>query len=449
MIEITNSEYCAVKYGRDNIYNTIDDIGIWLSGLLFGVGEEEADALRTYLIVDATLRKDVTGAFDLDQLDVPCVCLFQGAAADSLADAAPYIIDLTPPDDAEVRMPRAISNFISRHWGRNTGIVMRSSASIEELRRHLRYFIRMQREDTGDWVLFRFWDGRVALSYFEYLAQNEARAAAWFRDGDKAIVSEIIVEGDSRCHAWIIRHGHSTPGARIAGPRTAKLSVKEIAALMSASENAFYRNAARDLAGYVANESFYAKADIIVRTAYLKAIGRFAHSQNFQTRRSIVSLGLISLVLGLGFARDPRYGEMLRAEVSRQPASESERLIAARELYEQIEPNYLSDGGQDGMRERIKVLLKEEPDVSSAAIFRHVAPAQMEALTDGQLMKLGQHFFYRHPQLLGLPKPTQRAATALLVAFGADWPTNPLYDNLWQALFAADWRNQLLVELSV
>ena len=72
-----------------------------LKALLFGQ-PEDGPRLRTYFIVDATLRKNITGVFDLDSgmVDVPVQCLFKGDAADELKEVAPYVIDMTLPEGA-------------------------------------------------------------------------------------------------------------------------------------------------------------------------------------------------------------------------------------------------------------------------------------------------------------------------------------------------------------
>ena len=51
--------------------------------------------LKTYAILDPTLRKAVTGVFDLDTIDVNVRSLFDGRAAEENEEVAPYLVDVT------------------------------------------------------------------------------------------------------------------------------------------------------------------------------------------------------------------------------------------------------------------------------------------------------------------------------------------------------------------
>jgi hypothetical protein len=176
-----------------------------LQDLLFG--QEEGQPERgTFLLVDAALRMDVIGVFDLDMLDVPVQSLFKGAAAEDLQEAAPHLIDLSLSaaalEDGQ-HVPRFHKDFFKRHWGKNTGIIIRTSASFDELRTHLRKFTRMQIEGSNEWRYFRFWDPRVASDYFEYIQTAPQKVLQWFCMRDGAQKVECII-GDHRAvaDAW-------------------------------------------------------------------------------------------------------------------------------------------------------------------------------------------------------------------------------------------------------
>lgn len=157
-----------------------------LKNVLFG----EA---RTYLLVDATLRTDVKGVFDLDVVEVPIACLFNGKAAEDQATVAPYLIDLTLTNDASPRFHR---DFFANHWGRGTGIFLRSTAPLDEMKRHFRRFTKLQREGDSRWHFFRFWDPAIASVYFRTIQCDPLRIAQWF--GHDLIDSYIVEENAGR-----------------------------------------------------------------------------------------------------------------------------------------------------------------------------------------------------------------------------------------------------------
>ena len=157
-----------------------------LKELLFGQPEDEPK-MRTYLIVDANLRKNITGVFDLDSVDVPVQCLFKGETAQELEESAPYLIDMTLPDGAwedRALVPDFHRDFFRNHWGHNTGIFIRTNALMGEVWRHFRKFTLVPREGRKTRVFVRFWDEQYIRLYFPHIADNRERVALWFlRDG--------------------------------------------------------------------------------------------------------------------------------------------------------------------------------------------------------------------------------------------------------------------------
>lgn len=123
---------------------------------------------RTYLVIDATVRRQVMGLFDLDAFDLPIECLFSGAAAEDLAEVAPYLVDLTLPRDGPTRFHRT---FFSKQWQDGMGVLLRTEADFPQLRKHLRRFTRTANED-GRSMYFRFWEPGVMGDYFRHLAEH-------------------------------------------------------------------------------------------------------------------------------------------------------------------------------------------------------------------------------------------------------------------------------------
>ncbi|WP_298362581.1 DUF4123 domain-containing protein [uncultured Litoreibacter sp.] len=173
-----------------------------LTDLLFNQND---NPLRTYLLVDPTLRKQVTELFDLDAIDVPITCLFNGAAAEEQQEVAPYLIDMTFDEESPSLFHR---DFFANHWGQGTGIFLRSPASLEELKKHFRRFTKLKRTQDDGWYFFRFWDPAIASVYFRTIADSQLRAAQWFgRD-----LIECFVVGEEQGKAAVVFDGGARNG---------------------------------------------------------------------------------------------------------------------------------------------------------------------------------------------------------------------------------------------
>ncbi|MEL6750277.1 MAG: DUF4123 domain-containing protein, partial [Pseudomonadota bacterium] len=139
-----------------------------LKDLLFGQPDPQAP-LRTYLIVDATLRTRISGIFDLDLQDVPVRSLVRSQRAEDLREVAPYLVDMTLPEgawDDRRQVPNFHLDFFARHWQQGTGILVRTTADMDAVWTHCHPFVRVQVEATQEWVFSRFWEGTWVLDFF-------------------------------------------------------------------------------------------------------------------------------------------------------------------------------------------------------------------------------------------------------------------------------------------
>ena len=96
-------------------------------------------------------------------------CLFQGDAAEELRDVAPWLVKL----EAGRKFTQGLFSSGDTHWqmlDREPGIFLRSSASLRDLRAHLRKFTRI-RDEAGKWYYLRFWEPRRADQTFAALPQ--------------------------------------------------------------------------------------------------------------------------------------------------------------------------------------------------------------------------------------------------------------------------------------
>ncbi len=80
-------------------------------------------------------------------------CLYAGALHPRLEQVAPYLVQLEFEDPQSIRL-------INRAWGNQWGIFLRSGATLQSLRKHLRKFLRVT-GPGGKPLVFRYYDPRV------------------------------------------------------------------------------------------------------------------------------------------------------------------------------------------------------------------------------------------------------------------------------------------------
>jgi hypothetical protein len=98
------------------------------------------------------------------------VCLFSGKLDEGVRRRAPYLVPL-PAESAFARF------WLETGWDDDWGVLLRSDRPQEDVRRHLRQFLRAQMPD-GRIVLFRFYDPRILPTYLR--SCSAAELAAWF-----------------------------------------------------------------------------------------------------------------------------------------------------------------------------------------------------------------------------------------------------------------------------
>ena len=80
-------------------------------------------------------------------------CLYNGESAAKLAACAPYLVQL--PEHS-----RLLGKLVRRGWGEAWGVYLVSEAPFDDLRKHLRHFLKVKTEDDAGYY-FRFYDPRV------------------------------------------------------------------------------------------------------------------------------------------------------------------------------------------------------------------------------------------------------------------------------------------------
>ena len=86
-------------------------------------------------------------------------CLYSGPLSPRLAAAAPYLVTLPSS-----HISPFTAGFLELAWGQSWGIFVETAASLSELRRHFRRFLRV-RDEEGKFLVFRWYDPRVLRVY--------------------------------------------------------------------------------------------------------------------------------------------------------------------------------------------------------------------------------------------------------------------------------------------
>jgi hypothetical protein len=118
---------------------------------------------RTFALLDAARDERIYPA--LLGADCEWLCLYRGDASVSMAEVAPYLVELDP---TSLFAPWLLENG----WGNSWGIFFNAVASLEILRAHFRRFVMVQLPD-GRSVYFRFYDPRVLRVYLPTCTAEE------------------------------------------------------------------------------------------------------------------------------------------------------------------------------------------------------------------------------------------------------------------------------------
>jgi hypothetical protein len=96
---------------------------------------------------------------------LPHRCLFEGTIAPELTEVAPYLVELAQDHPFT-------EQIIREGWGQSWGIFVSTPAPLEDVRRHLRRFLRVETEDKKK-MMFRYYDPRVLRVYLPTCTPDE------------------------------------------------------------------------------------------------------------------------------------------------------------------------------------------------------------------------------------------------------------------------------------
>ncbi|WP_406721212.1 DUF4123 domain-containing protein [Thioclava litoralis] len=150
---------------------------------------ENSETLRqTFAILDAAKTSALPSM--LQESGLANVSLFNGKAAEDLAEVAPYLVQLDVNNDFVRRLFTDTDSRVGL-WRCQLGIFIKSDATLEKLQRVFRKFTRV-RDQEGKWSFFRFWEPEVASVHFEYLLRHSELAQRWFHTADGHSINYTI-----------------------------------------------------------------------------------------------------------------------------------------------------------------------------------------------------------------------------------------------------------------
>jgi hypothetical protein len=109
--------------------------------------------------------------------------LYEGAGGDTLADVAPYLVEL--PDKRSRLVTALVTEGLMRRWG----VFFTSTRPFRDVRRHFRRFLVVREEDTGERLYFRFYDPVVLRAFLPTCSVLQSRE--FFAE-----ISAFLAEGD-------------------------------------------------------------------------------------------------------------------------------------------------------------------------------------------------------------------------------------------------------------
>jgi hypothetical protein len=138
----------------------------------------DPDAPTVFALVDAARDDEIYPA--LLKADCEWVCLYRGDAAVTMAEVAPYLVELDPH-------ARFTSWLLEKAWGNSWCVFLHAGVALERLQAHFRRLVMAQLPD-GKMVYFRFYDPRVLRAYVPTCTAEEA--ARFFGPVERFIVED-------------------------------------------------------------------------------------------------------------------------------------------------------------------------------------------------------------------------------------------------------------------
>ncbi|MFS8066015.1 MAG: DUF4123 domain-containing protein [Byssovorax sp.] len=128
--------------------------------------DEEAAREPLYAILDAARDRRI---LELCRESVEEVrSLYDGVEGETMAHVAPHLVRLPAGS-------RLLAALVREGWGRRWGIFLTCALPFTEVRRHLRRFLMVELEESGDRMYFRFYDPRTLTTFIPSCSPRQAQ----------------------------------------------------------------------------------------------------------------------------------------------------------------------------------------------------------------------------------------------------------------------------------
>jgi hypothetical protein len=122
--------------------------------------------LHTYAVLDGASVPDLPNK--LFEMQPRNVCLYRGELSADMVYVAPYLVHLFPGD--------AFAKWLlAECWGKHWGIFAQSALTLVSMRTHFRSLLTVY-DESGNPLLFRFYDPRVFLTYISTCNGDELKS---------------------------------------------------------------------------------------------------------------------------------------------------------------------------------------------------------------------------------------------------------------------------------
>ncbi len=162
VVMVYHEEHTPPRLGADTA---------WTEAKSAALAAIEAEEAPLFAVLDAARTPRIREL--LRESAEPYRSLFDGIQAESLDPSAPHLVGLP-------RGTRLLPSLVREGWGHRWGVYLTHPGKLDEVRRHLRRFLRVENEETRRPMYFRFYDPAVLRVFVP--ACSVLERADFFRD---------------------------------------------------------------------------------------------------------------------------------------------------------------------------------------------------------------------------------------------------------------------------
>ncbi|XYH98336.1 DUF4123 domain-containing protein [Sorangium sp. So ce1128] len=111
----------------------------------------------------------------------PYRSLYDGVQGDALAEVAPYLVRFAAGSGL-------LDRLVNEGWGKRWGVFLKHRRPFDEVRRHLRRFLMVEDEETGERMYFRFYDPATLRSFLPTCSRRQE--AQLFGEVDRFLMED-------------------------------------------------------------------------------------------------------------------------------------------------------------------------------------------------------------------------------------------------------------------